>query len=377
MSCECLPGVRSADRVAPAIEGSQIRPMASLRYQVIRPLLFSLDPETAHRLAINVLNAGIFVRPPSADPRLSRRLLGLDFPNPLGLAAGFDKNAEVPNPLLSLGFGFVEVGTVTPRAQTGNPKPRLFRLEADRAIINRLGFNTDGHDVVAERLARRRNGIVGVNVGANRDSADRIADYAAGAERFAGIADYLTVNVSSPNTPGLRDLQERTALAELLSRVVAAGLGRAPILLKIAPDIDRAQLEAITETAVAAKIDGIVVTNTTTARDGLSDKQATETGGLSGRPLFKRSTVLLAQLRKLVGRKLVLVGAGGIDSAEAAFSKIKAGADLVQLYTGMIFEGPSLPRRVVEGLSRLLEREGLSAIEKAVGAEADRWAAGG
>jgi dihydroorotate dehydrogenase len=351
------------------------------RYQRIRPFLFALDPELAHRLAIGALATGLLrLQTPPAEPGLRRSLLGLDFTNPLGLAAGFDKNGEAPEALLKLGFGFVELGTVTPKRQAGNPRPRLFRLTADMAIINRLGFNNDGHDTVHARLARRRRGgIIGVNLGANRDSADRVGDYAAGVTRFADIADYLTINVSSPNTPGLRDLQEKAALVTLLAAVTDARAGagrRVPLLLKIAPDLDDGALAAIAETAVAAGIEGMIVANTTLARDGLSDRRlATEAGGLSGVPLFRRSTILLARLRRLVGRKLILVGAGGIDSPESAFEKVAAGADLVQLYTGLIYKGPSLPRAIVADLPRLLEQRGFKMIVEAVGCEAERWAA--
>jgi dihydroorotate dehydrogenase len=346
-------------------------------YRLLRPLLFALEPETAHRLTIRALKTGILRRAPASDPRLARRILGLDFPNPLGVAAGFDKNGEVPDALLSLGFGFVEVGTVTPLPQEGNPRPRLFRLAADGAIINRLGFNNEGHDAVHRRLAARpRRGIVGVNIGANRDSADRIADYVAGVARFASLASYLTINISSPNTPGLRALQGKTALAELLERVGAAraAAGGAPILVKIAPDLDDEELAMIAETASGA-VDGIIVANTTIARDGLIDPtQASEAGGLSGHPLFHRSTVMLAKLRKRVPKEFVLVGVGGIDSAEAAWAKITAGADLIQLYTGLIYEGPGLPAAILAGLSRRLDQHGLASIGAAVGSDTERWA---
>jgi dihydroorotate dehydrogenase len=352
-------------------------------YARLRPLLFALDPERAHRLALRAIASGLFphLRQP-ADPRLQRRVLGLDFRNPLGLAAGLDKNAEAPNALLGLGFGFVEVGTVTPRPQHGNPRPRLFRLERDEAIINRLGFNNDGYDAAHRRLAaRRRRGIVGVNIGANRDSGDRITDYATGVVRFADVADYLVINVSSPNTPGLRDLQDRAALVTLLGAVTAAreqAAKRLPLLLKIAPDLDEAALAAIAETALSAGVDGMIVANTTTGRDGVNDRaRAAEPGGLSGRPLFRRTTVLLAKLRRLTGGRLVLVGAGGVDSPEAAFAKIAAGADLVQLYTGLIFNGPGLPRAILAGLSRILRERGFASIADAVGCETEKTASGG
>jgi len=353
-------------------------------YRGLRPLVFGLDPELAHRLALRAIASRLAGPPaPPPDPRLARTLMGLGFPNPLGIAAGFDKDGEAIRGLFGLGFGFVEVGTTTPRPQAGNPRPRLFRLTGDHAAINRLGFNNRGHEALAAQLAGRPPGrIVGVNLGANRDSADRIADYEAGVTRFAGLADYLAVNVSSPNTPGLRTLQEREALTELLARLTAAraaatgaGTRRVPLLLKIAPDLDDAATAAIAETALAAGIDGIIVSNTTLARDGLADRRhAAEAGGLSGRPIFRRSTVLLAKLRRLVGQRLVLIGVGGVDSVDAAWIKILAGADLVQLYTGLVFEGPGLPRRILTGLAERLDRHGYTSIGEAVGAEVDRWA---
>jgi dihydroorotate dehydrogenase len=342
------------------------------RYRLIRPLLFALDPETAHGLALRALRRGLLSVPPVAEPRLRRRLLGLDFPSPVGLAAGLDKNAEAVDGLLGLGFGFVEAGSVTPKPQPGNPRPRLFRLVADEALINRMSFNNEGHAAVHRRVAARaRHGIVGINVGANKDSADRIADYAAGVTAFADAADYLTVNISSPNTPGLRDLQEKDAVTALLSAVIAArdaAPRRVPILLKIAPDLDDDALAAICDAALGSGIDGMIVSNTTVARDGLRDSVlAKEAGGLSGRPLFARSTAMLAKVRRRVGDRLVLVGVGGVDSAETAFAKVAAGADLVQLYTGLIYRGPRLPVDIAEGLVRLLDRRGFKTIADAVG----------
>jgi dihydroorotate dehydrogenase len=325
-------------------------------YRLLRPLLFALDPETAHGLAIAALKAGLYPRARAPDPRLRRTVLGLDFPNPIGLAAGFDKNAEVIDAALAMGFGFVEVGTVTPRPQAGNPRPRMFRLTADRAIVNRLGFNNEGHEAVYARLAaRERRGIVGVNLGANKDSPDRVADYVAGVRRFADVADYLTINISSPNTPGLRDLQEKEPLTALLAAIVEARATTQkppPILVKIAPDLDEDALSEIVETVVAAGIDGMIVSNTTISRNGLTDRtHATEAGGLSGRPLCRRSTDMLATVRRFSGDRLVLVGAGGVDSAATAAAKLAAGADLVQLYTGMVYEGPGLAARIAAGLA--------------------------
>jgi len=349
---------------------------------LVRPLLFQIDPEAAHGLSIKVLSSGLHpsVRP-NRDPRLARKLFGLDFANPLGIAAGLDKNAEVPDALLALGFGFVEVGTITPLAQPGNPKPRMFRLVADHGVINRLGFNNEGHAAARRRLEARRakGGLVGVNIGANKDATDRIADYVAGIEAFSDLASYFTVNVSSPNTPGLRDLQARGALDELLARVLAARdaqNGRVPVLLKIAPDMDEAGLADVAEVALARGIDGVIVSNTTISRPKLIDSAtARETGGLSGRPLFRLSTIQLARFRKLVGPELPLIGVGGIESAETAFAKIAAGADLVQLYSGFVYGGPGLPAAMLGGLSRILDRRGLSSIADAVGIETEKWAA--
>jgi dihydroorotate dehydrogenase len=326
-------------------------------YDLIRPLLFALDPETAHRAAIAALAAGVHPRAPASDPKLKRTVMGIEFPNPVGLAAGFDKHGEVPDAALSLGFGFVEIGSVTPRPQPGNPRPRMFRSPNDRAVVNRLGFNSEGHDAVYARLAKReRRGIVGVNLGTNKDSTDRVADYVAGVRRFADVASYLAINISSPNTPGLRDLQEKEALARLLDGVAAARARlaqRVPILVKIAPDLDDEALGTIAETVIVAGMDGMIVSNTTLSRAGVSDpKVAAEAGGLSGRPLFAPSNKLLTRLRGLVGDRLVLIGTGGIDSVSAARQKLAAGADLVQLYTGMVYEGPELPARIVAGLAR-------------------------
>ncbi|RRI06438.1 quinone-dependent dihydroorotate dehydrogenase [Mesorhizobium tamadayense] len=334
-----------------------------------RKLLFSLDPEAAHGLSIAALRCGLPVAsPPPRDARLRVSLCGLDFPNPLGMAAGYDKNAEVPDALLKLGFGFAEVGTITPLPQPGNPKPRIFRLTADEAVINRLGFNNEGHDAAEKRLAARkgRDGIVGVNIGANKDSADRVGDYERGVARFAPYASYLTVNISSPNTPGLRNMQAREQLGELLSRVMAArenALARPPVFLKIAPDLVEAELEDIAAEVIEKKIDGVIVSNTTLARAGLrSASLAGETGGLSGKPLFERSTAVLAKMRKLLGAKMAIIGVGGVDSTETALEKIRAGADLVQLYTGMIYAGPALPGRIVTGIARFVDRERLKSI---------------
>lgn len=335
-------------------------------YGLLRPLLFRLPPEAAHRYGLWALKSGLvggWNRPVDKPPRgLGRRVFGLEFANPVGLAAGFDKNAEVVEGAFRLGFGFVEVGTVTPRPQTGNPAPRLFRLTAEQAIINRLGFNNRGHAVVRRRLEKLREkglpGIVGVNIGANRDSADRVGDYLAGLRAFAGLADYLTVNISSPNTPGLRDLQAKDALKALLGRLSDARAGlpgkhsRLPLLVKIAPDISERQAEDIVGQAIDQGIDGLIVGNTTLARPPeLRSPYRDQAGGLSGAPLMGPSTGLLATIRDLAGKHLALIGVGGIDGPAAANAKFKAGADLVQLYTGLVFQGPGLPRRILHGLA--------------------------
>ncbi len=346
-----------------------------------RSLLFRLDPETAHGLSIAALRSRLPLgsRPPR-DPKLAVSVAGLDFSNPLGMAAGYDKNAEVPDALLSLGFGFAEVGTVTPLPQSGNPKPRIFRLVEDGAVINRLGFNNEGHDAAESRLTAREGGggIVGVNIGANKDSADRIADYEKGVQRLARLASYLTVNISSPNTPGLRTMQSRELLAELLARVMAArekAAARPPVFLKIAPDLVEAELEDIAAEVQTRKIEGIVVSNTTIARPALKAMaHVGETGGLSGKPLFERSTVVLARMRKLLGPDIAIIGVGGVDSAETAAEKIRAGADLVQLYTGMIYAGPSLPGRIVRGLSGIVAREGVPSITALRDTRLAEWA---
>jgi dihydroorotate dehydrogenase len=351
----------------------------SLAYRLVRRGLFALDPERAHELALGAIRRRLLPRRRAdAEPRLKRTLLGLDFPNPIGLAAGFDKNGEAIDGLFDLGFGFVEVGTVTPRAQSGNPRPRLFRLPANHALINRMGFNNQGHDALHRRLMERKDkpGIVGVNIGANRDSADRVADYVAGVERFADLADYLAVNVSSPNTPGLRDLQEKTALAELLERLVKtrnASAKRPPLLLKIAPDLDDASLAAIVDTALTAGIEGMIVSNTTTSRIRVKDPLAQEAGGLSGFPLMRLSNIAIAKVRQRAGRRLVLIGVGSVLSPELAYVKFAAGADLLQLYTGLIYEGPRLPERILSELPRLLERTGFASVSDLVGSDTDRW----
>jgi dihydroorotate dehydrogenase len=343
-------------------------------------LLRRLDAEDAHRATIALLK---FMRPPALepdDPRLAVSAFGLNFPNPLGLAAGFDKNAEVYEPMLSLGFGFVEGGTLTPRPQPGNLRPRAFRLTEDRAVINRYGFNNNGHAPALARLAARRTkGIVGVNVGANKDSADRVADYVMGVTAFADVASYFTINVSSPNTPGLRDLQEPAALSELLARVIEArdeARTRRPVLLKIAPDLSLAQLDGIVRVARDAHIDGMIISNTTISRPtSLRSPLARETGGLSGAPLFALSTRMLAQSFLRVEGQFPLIGAGGIDGPDAAFAKLEAGAALLQLYTALVYEGPGLIGRIKRELLARLERE-QTTLAACVGRKASSYAQG-
>ena len=350
-------------------------------YALVRPLLRAFPPESSHRLTLRALAAGLGGRAATADPPiLAQRVWGRNFPNPIGIAAGFDKDALVPEALLRLGFGFVEIGTVTPRPQQGNPKPRVFRLEEDGALINRLGFNSGGLDRVVARLEARHDlGIVGVNIGRNRDSADAVADYAEGVRRTAVLADYLVVNVSSPNTPGLRDLQARTVLEDLLQQLLTARSeagASAPLLVKIAPDLSAEERADIAAVALATGIDGIVVANTTLARPaGLRSGAAGEVGGLSGRPLFAPSTALLGEMYRLTETRLPLIGVGGVASAADAYAKIRAGASLVQLYTALVFAGPALLGRIKTELAELLRRDGFASVREAVGADHAKLAA--
>ncbi len=330
-----------------------------------------IDPEEAHRLTIRALRLGLgpkFHDPP--DPILASRLWGIDFPTPLGVAAGFDKNAEVPTQAAQMGFSFVEIGTVTPQPQTGNPRPRLFRLPADAAAINRNGFNNDGLDAVASRLAKiqDRDFILGANLGANKDSKDWIADYAAGAVALGHLADYIVINVSSPNTPGLRDLQTHEALKELLDGVRNVLPRPRPIFVKIAPDFDNASLTHLSESLTALAVDGIVISNTTIGqRDNLRSPLRRENGGLSGSPLFDLSTKQLAAVYRHTEGKIPLIGVGGIDSADTAYTKICSGASLIQLYTGLIYHGPGLIRTIQKGVTARLHRDGFSSLSEAVG----------
>ncbi len=346
-------------------------------YRLAGSMIRCFDAETAHGLAIRALRTGVVPASPApADPVLAVPLWGRTFANPVGLAAGFDKNAEVVDALLRQGFGFVEVGTVTLRPQSGNPRPRLFRLPEDRAVINRMGFNNDGLDAVAARLAGRTRGgggLVGANVGPNRDAADPIADCVAGGARLAPLVDYLVVNVSSPNTPGLRALQDRAPLRRLLTALMAAQTTtavRCPILVKIAPDLEAADLAAIADVAGETGVDGIIATNTTTDRPPeLSGRYRGETGGLSGRPLFARSTAVLADLFRLTEGQIPLIGVGGIASGADAWAKIRAGATLVQLYTALVYEGPGLAARIAKDLAARCHAAGLASITEAVGAD--------
>lgn len=342
------------------------------------PVLRALDPEKAHGATIALLRSGLVPAPSLPDdPALAQTLWGIRFSNPVGLAAGFDKNAEVPDAMLRQGFGFVEVGSVTPRPQPGNPRPRVFRLPAERAMINRYGFNNDGLDAVAARLSARasRPGIVGANIGKNKDTVDAADDYAAGIRRLAPFVRYLVVNVSSPNTPGLRTLQGRGPLEALLGRSLEARAAACPaqpppLLLKVAPDLTEEDKADIAEVALASGIDGLVVSNTTVARPaGLPPDIAAEAGGLSGAPLMAPSTRVLSEFHALTGGRLPLVGVGGIASGEDAYAKIRAGASLVQLYTALVYRGPALVGRIRRDLSALLRRDGFRSLAEAVGAD--------
>jgi dihydroorotate dehydrogenase len=337
-------------------------------YHFAAPALFALDPETAHRLTVRALRIAPF-RAPADAGLLATTVAGIEFPNPVGLAAGFDKNAEVPDAMLGFGFGFVEVGSVTPRPQAGNPRPRLFRLEEDRSVINRMGFNNAGADAALARLnSRPRRGIVGVNVGANKDSADRVADYIHGIRVFAPVADYLTVNISSPNTPGLRDLQAEGELAALLSAIAGERRpGDPPVFLKVAPDLADGEHERIVRAALDNGIAGLIVANTTVTRPALLSRFSGEAGGLSGAALHDLALAQMRRFRAVAGCELPLIGAGGIASAAQAWERIRAGASLVQLYSALVYEGPGLARRMVRELEHFLRRDGFASIAEAVG----------
>lgn len=342
-------------------------------YRLARPALFMLDPEWAHRLAIGLLRLRTgtgFTPEPPWTPGLETTVAGLTFPNPVGLAAGFDKDAEVFGPSLNMGFGFCEVGTLTPLPQKGNPAPRLFRLVEDRAVINRMGFNNAGQEAALGRLAGRfgARGVVGVNIGANKDSVDRIADYVGGIRTMAPVADYLTINISSPNTPGLRGLQDQGALDELLAAIREAG-AKKPIFLKVAPDLAEGDPERIARAAIGQGVNAIVVSNTTVSRPPLKSRFADEAGGLSGAPLKPLALEALRRFRRASGGEMPLVGVGGIATAEDAWQRIRAGASLVQLYTAMVYEGPGIARWIVRGLEELMRRDGFASVAEAVGSE--------
>ena len=335
--------------------------LASLAFPLARPLLHALDAETAHGLTIRALSGLPMGVAPAADPRLAVAAFGLSFANPLGVAAGFDKNAEVPDAMLALGFGFTEIGTVTPQPQQGNPRPRLFRLSEDRAVINRMGFNNEGHAAALRRLEARkaRGGIVGVNIGANKDSGDRIGDYVQGIAAFAHLASYFTVNISSPNTPGLRGLQSRAELEQLLGRLNderAKQARQPPMLLKIAPDLREDELQDIAAACSGGAVDGIIVSNTTLSREGLHSGNAKQQGGLSGVPLLALSTRQLARMFLLTGGRIPLVGAGGVHDGPSALLKIRAGASLVQLYSALVYQGPGLVTSIQRHLSEEVAR---------------------
>jgi dihydroorotate dehydrogenase len=341
-------------------------------FATLRPLIFALDPETAHRATLAALRIGLVPRSAADDPILATSLAGLDLPNPIGLAAGFDKDVEVPDAMLRLGFGFVECGSVTPRPQAGNPQPRLFRLVEDRAVINRMGFNNRGleHAVVRLQARRGRPGVVGINLGANKDADDRTADYVTGLRATAALASYVTVNISSPNTPGLRALQDEAALTDLVARVVAArGALQVPVFVKIAPDLEPADFDAIARIAIDGGIDGLIVSNTTVSRPPLLSRDAGEAGGLSGAPLQPLAMAALRQAARATGGALPLIAAGGIATGAEAYARIRAGASAVQLYSALVYDGPGLVQRIKADLAALLRRDGFASVAEAVGVD--------
>ena len=350
-----------------------------MSYRLIRPLFFALDAERAHHLSVALLR--MMPTPPAIapDPMLAQTVAGIPFPNPVGLAAGYDKEGLVAHKMHGLGFGFAELGTLTPLSQPGNPQPRLFRLVEDRAVINRMGFNNGGQAAAAERIAKRRRPkdgtaagpVIGINIGANKDAVDRIADYVTGVRCMAPLADYLTVNISSPNTPGLRALQDRAALDQLLGAVMAArGPDRTPIFLKVAPDLEPADVEDIAAACLDHGVDALIVSNTTISRPPLRSRAAQESGGLSGAPLTDLALARLRDFRRLLGARLPLIGVGGIANAEQAYARIHAGASLIQLYSALVYEGPYLPLRINAGLKALMARDGVKHISEIVGIDA-------
>jgi dihydroorotate dehydrogenase len=343
-------------------------------YAFARPLLFLADAERAHNLSLAALKLAPLPSLVVRDERLVQAVAGLRFPSPVGLAPGYDKNAEVPTEILRLGFGFTEVGTLTPLPQEGNPKPRLFRLTEDAAVINRMGFNNEGQAAAIERLRYITRtpafGPLGVNIGANKDSEDRIADYVTGVRNMEPFADYLTINISSPNTPGLRALQDKSALDDLLARAMAARMANTPVFLKVAPDLEAADIDDIVEVSMARGIAALIVSNTTITRPPLKSRYASESGGLSGAPLRDLAQQRLADFRKASGGKIPLIGVGGIASAQDAYTRIRAGASLVQIYSALVYEGPGLARAINKGLAQLLKRDGFASIADAVGVDA-------
>ncbi len=341
-------------------------------FSILRPLIFALEAERAHGASVAAMSLSPFRKPPDCDPALATNLAGLHFVNPVGLAAGYDKDARVPVQMLALGFGFVEVGTLTPLPQGGNAKPRLFRLVEDKAVINRMGFNNQGQAAAYERLANHggNTGVIGVNIGANKDSADRIEDYVKGVRKMRAVARYLTINISSPNTPGLRALQEGDALDDLLTAVVDAnGTDGPPLFLKVAPDLTSAEIDAIAK-ATIGRVDALIISNTTVARPILKSRHAAETGGLSGAPLRDAAQQCLIDFRKATGASMPLIGVGGISTAADAYARIRAGASLIQLYSALVYEGPGLARRINDGLMALIKRDGIDKIADVVGLDA-------
>ena len=344
--------------------------MADTMFALARPLLFALDPEVAHNLTMAALKTGLVPAAPADDPILATSVAGLALPNPIGLAAGFDKDAEVPDAMLRLGFGFVECGSVCPRPQPGNPKPRLFRLVEDAAVINRFGFNSKGLEFAHARLSARRGkpGVIGINLGANKDSADRAEDYAVGLRALAPLASYVTVNISSPNTPGLRALQDGAALADLVARVMAArGKLEVPVFVKVAPDQGEDDWATIARVCIDGGVDGLIVSNTTLARPALASRHAGEAGGLSGAPLKPLALAALRRFRSESGGQLPLIAVGGIASGQDAYDRIRAGASAVQLYSALVYEGPGLVTRIKAELAALLRRDGFASVGAAVG----------
>lgn len=363
------------DRFAPFLRSAGVRDLS-------REVLLAMEPEVAHQTTLAALRMGLVPPPEEEDaPELRTSFCGLDFKNPIGMAAGFDKNGQVPAALGRIGFGMTEVGTVTPRPQDGNPKPRLFRLADSGGVINRMGFNNHGHEEVYDRLhGKRISCVLGLNVGANKTSSDFVADYVAGVKRFAPIADYLTINISSPNTPGLRDLQSDEALKKLLGEVLAERARaevRVPVFLKLAPDLAEKELDAITRVIQATDLDGLIVSNTTLSREMVEGQEnAHETGGLSGKPLFNLATRRLAQMRQRVGSDMPIIGVGGIHSAGSAVAKFEAGADAIQLYSALVFGGMELLEEIKAGLVRAVRDQNLKTVAGLTGCKLDEWASG-